>query len=260
MITSLNTAITGLRDSQLLLSIVANNIANATTPGFKKSRVIFADLLLQTLQGATAPSGNQGGLNPKQIGLGALPGALAPVFVPGTLQVTGRPTDVAIQGNGFFVLTDGSDNLFYTRAGAFTFDADGNFVDTVTGYKVQKVNPLPANAESVFIDASGNVFAVVDGQQQQLGTIQVATFSNPEGLLMVGQNLYRESPNSGTANPGNPGTDGRGILVAGALEASNVDLAEEFTNLIVAQRSFQANARLITTSDQVLEELVNLKR
>jgi flagellar hook protein FlgE len=502
---SLNSAVSGLRAHQLMLDVVGNNIANVNTPGFKGGRTSFSDVLSQTLAGATAPSSTTGGSDPQQVGLGVRPGAITNFFTQGGILVTNKPTDLAIQGDGFFVLSDGSSS-FYTRAGTFELDAAGNLVDSVTGYRVQGISgsitispttTASANATAratltgnldgaaaagavytttmsvndslggshnltltftktatggpwtyavsesdtamsiasggggalafggngamssaavatgagtsfsglsgltfiVEVDNSGLdqtvTFAATDdtatevaaainaqttgltatvtptgtiqvtsdrpgstaqleikagtanatlgfvsgstyaaastatgavtlnftngatsgqavtldfasssnttpvtgfaspstlslqsqdgsaagtlqsfsigtdgtingtfsnGKTQSLGTIRLAAFSNPAGLLKVGSNLFRESSNSGVANVGAPGTGGRGTLAPGALEGSNVDLAEEFTKLIVAQRGFQANARVITTSDEVLQEAVNLKR
>jgi flagellar hook protein FlgE len=370
--------------------------------------VVFQDILSQTLSAGAAPLGNQGGINPIQVGLGVTIGSITPTFLQGSIQTTSRNTDMAIQGDGFFVVAHG-DNLYYTRAGAFTLDANGDLVESSTGYKVQgaagdiRINLGQQGAASMTTEAQlkGNLdysapdgttypatFAMVDsvgashtllvtftknfaaapgqwdwevtssdaviaslstatgsivfdetgaiatgasqdigvdfvagsgvtspqtitldfgtadnstpvtglaspssvslsnqdgllsgtlqsfavgsdgsiigfysnGTAQTLGTLQLATFNNASGLLQVGQNHYQQSATSGLANIGNPGVAGRGILTPGALEASNVDLAREFTSMILAQTGFQANARTIQVSDQMLKELVNLTR
>ena len=501
---SMNSAVSGLRAHQLMLDVTGDNIANVNTPGFKAGRTSFADVLSQTLAGATAPSGTRGGVDPQQVGLGVRTGAVTNLFTQGGILTTNQPTDLAIQGEGFFILSDGSSN-YYTRAGAFEVDALGNLVDSVTGYRVQggsgditisstATSPPVATSTATFTGnldnttATGNSYSAtlsvydslggvhnltatftksasavwtygvsesdsamtvaggtgaiaftgsgavtsaathagasftaggpgaattfilaVDGGANQTvtfqagdttaalvaarinagitgatatvtpaGTIQItsnsagagasltvgggtanaalgfpgagatytaastatggltlnftngansgqavtldfgsatnttpitgfassstlalgnqngsasgtlqtfsigtdgsingtfsngrveaigglrlATFSNPAGLLKAGDNLFRESNNSGVANLGDPGTGGRGTLAPGSLEGSNVDLANEFTQLIVAQRGFQANARVITASDEVMQDAVNLKR
>jgi flagellar hook protein FlgE len=505
---SMNSAVSGLRAHQQMLDVVGNNIANVNTPGYKAGRTTFSDILSQTVAGATAPSESVGGTDPQQVGLGVRTGAITNLYTQGGILTTNKPTDLAIQGEGFFVLGDGSTS-FYTRAGAFEVDAVGSLVDSVTGYRVQgasgdinisptatsppvattttfyagnldtaaavsssytatmavndslggshnldvtftkraagvwtygvsdtdatmsvasgasgvltftssgaissgataigsiftapdlndtfivsvdggasqtftfaatditpalvaaKINstatpaglkPLTASvtpagtiqitsntsgatadldvdptgtanghlgfaapwahpavstatglitlnftngaagAQPVTLDfgsaasttsvtgfdspstlaldsqdgyASGTLQAFSigttgsidgtfsNGRVQAMGTLRLATFSNPAGLSKVGSNLFRETSNSGVANVGDAGTGRRGTLAPGSLEGSNVDLAEEFTKLIVAQRGFQANARVITTSDEVLQEAVNLKR
>jgi len=401
---SMNSAVSGLRAHQLMLDVTGNNIANVNTPGFKAGRATFSDVLSQTLAGAMAPTGNVGGTDPQQVGLGVRTGAITNLFTQGGILTTNKPTDLAIQGEGFFVLSDGASN-FFTRAGAFEVDSAGNLVDSVTGYRVQgatgdiiisptatsapvgtgtarftgnldptvaagttyiatiatfdslgethnltltftktatagqftyattesdgsmaintggtgtiqfsgggaisaggsgsitldytngassgqvvtldfgsATNPSPVTGyassatlalasqdgsasgtlQSFSIGPDGTINGTFsNGRVQSLGTIRMASFPNAAGLAKMGNNLYRETSNSGVANMGDPGTGGRGTLAPGSLEASNVDLADEFTKLIVAQRGFQANARVITTSDEVLQEAVNLKR
>ena len=401
---SMNSAVSGLRAHQQMLDVVGNNIANVNTPGYKAGRTTFSDILSQTVAGATAPSASLGGTDPQQVGLGVRTGAITNLFTQGGILTTNKPTDLAIQGEGFFVLSDGSTNYF-TRAGAFEVDAVGDLVDSVTGYRVQgaagdinispsATSPPVATSTATFVGnldptvatsstytatiavndslggshnltitftktatageftyattesdsamsitaggsgtilfsgigaitsggtgsitlgftngASSGQVSTLDfgsasnttpvtgfdspstlaldnqngyasgtlqsfsigttgsingtfsnGRVQALGTLRLATFANPAGLSKVGTNLFRETSNSGVANVGDAGTGRRGTLAPGSLEGSNVDLAEEFTKLIVAQRGFQANARVITTSDEVLQEAVNLKR
>jgi flagellar hook protein FlgE len=405
---SLFTGVSGLQAHQLWLDVIGDNIANANTHGFKPSTVQFTDVLSQTLSGGSAPSAVRGGINPTQVGLGVSLGAITPNFSQGSIQTTDRNTDLAIEGDGFFVLADGTDRL-YTRAGGFVLDADGNLVESGTGLNVlgaggaiqiQQGSQSPAVATataafkgnldfsaadgtdyvatfdvldsvggahtltltftrdfasapgtwdwavtesdaaisalgtatgSVVFDTGGAIssgasqaisitypaavgvaspqsvtldfgtatngtpltsvaspstvtLADQDGQtagvltsfaigrdgtivgffnngaSQILDTVQLARFNNPTGLLKLGNNHFRETPSSGVAEVGNPSTGGRGGLVPGALEQSAVDLAAEFTAMIVAQRGFQANARTITTANEVLEELVNIRR
>lgn len=415
MIRSMSSALSGLRNHQTMLDVVGNDIANVSTIGFKSSSTVFADVLSQTLSGAGAPGGQTGGTNPAQIGLGSRLVGTVQSFTQGALQRTGRTTDVAIEGDGFFIVTNGAER-FYTRAGAFDLDANGNLV-TPDGMIVQgwqadvngvintnaavgplkiQVGELIAPVQTSSVDLGGNLsadaeigdavvmtltgfdeqgtavpinlsftktatnqwtvsasagnpavdvtasltdnvisfdgtgemtvpadrniniaggvipgfpsaitvelgaagapgrltqfagsnsaaitnqngaaagslqsFAVAadgtivgkysNGKSKAIGQLATATFTNPAGLERSG-GVWRESPNSGLAQVGTAGAGGRGKIAAGMLEMSNVDLAEEFTRLIVAQRGFQGNARVITTSDEILQEVVNLRR
>ena len=397
MMRSLFAAVSGLRQNQTAMDVIGNNIANVNTPGFKTSRVTFQQLFSQTLRAATRPTATSGGLNPTKVGLGVQLGSIDKLMEPGSIQGTGRPTDVAIQGDGFFVVSDGT-QTYYTRVGNLGRDADGYLVDASTGARLLGVgvdgqlqaihiplgtsnephatttvtfaNNLDAgapegtavtlyplayasngNAQQLAItltraasvgattdwnvtlsdgtdtpptlspavlsfDGTGNVTgdttltATVGGQPltfdfsavtgyagsssvslvgqdgypagelsafaigtdgevtgaysngltRSLGTIAVATFSNPNGLQEIGGGRFVASNNSGEANLGAPGDGDRGILASSSLEMSNVDLAQQFTDMIVTQRAYQANARVITTSDEMLQELANLKR
>lgn len=402
MLRSMYSAISGIRNFQTKLDVIGNNIANVNTFGFKKSRVTFKDTINQTLAGASAPRDNRGGVNPIQVGLGSTIATIDTIHTDSSKQTTGRSLDLAINGDGYFVVRQGN-ALYYTRAGNFyldnegtlvnadglrvqAFDANGNLGDvtinvnavmpfiptnsvTISGNlsnnagngfvysqqfevvtnngSVERINiyfqktgtdqwavyftqpggtAQPAatltfdnNGRVVSItDSNGNTvngsamnlavpvaggtltynfdFAqlthvsgandaivtadgVTEGQLEDfsfgprgeinavysngsvvtLGTLAIAKFSNPSGLTKAGGNLFQQSLNSGTPNIGVPG-DGRGQIMSSALEMSNVDLSEEFTEMIVAQRGFQANTRIITTSDEILQELVNLKR
>ena len=262
MLRSLFAGISGLRSNQTMLDVVGNNI-------------VFQDTLSQMLTGAGAPvaagAGNpqaRGGTNPIQVGLGVSVGGTTTNFNQGSAQTTGRTTDLMIQGDGFFVVKRGAENL-YTRAGAFNFDASGNLVtldgDLVQGYDANGAGPgnVTVNftgVDSYSIGSDGLITGIIGGVKTNLGQIALANFANPEGLERAGDTAFRESANSGAPAVAAPGTPGLGSLMGGALEMSNVDLAQEFTNLIIAQRGFQATSRVITTSDSVLEELVNIKR
>jgi flagellar hook protein FlgE len=408
MLRALSAAVSGLRTNQAALDVIGNNIANVNTLGFKASQTEFADLLSQTIAGEQAPSSGVGGKDPMQIGLGSTLGAIRTLFTQGVIQSTNNPSDLAIQGEGFFVVKDGTDQL-YTRAGAFTLDAAGTLVDNVTGYRLQgargdivispgsmipgsasttetfggnldaskadgtthvmtfSVNdslgtahtvsitftknyaatpgqwtwaatttdpnitgltgatgavtfdtagalssgttaslglafaaaagvatpqtvtldfgsannaaPLTANAANSTasltsqdgfaagtlrqwsIGSDGSINASYDnGRNAVIDTIQLATFDNPGGLLHVGQNMFTVSSNSGIAHIGNPGAGGAGTLLPGALEGSNVDLARQFTDLITAQRGFEASARVIRVGDDILQTVVNIKQ
>jgi flagellar hook protein FlgE len=396
MLRSLFSGISGLRQHQTMMDVVANNIANVNTTGFKSSSVVFEDTLSQMQRAAAAPGGGIGGLNPAQVGLGVQLGAINTNFLQGSAQTTNKATDVLIQGDGFFVVKNGGENV-YTRAGAFTFDTDGYMVNpegryvqgfpatngvvdpyaplqnirlqvgstipstpttsvTVGGnITADNTNTLTMTAQAydirgashpiqivatyngtngydltltdqtdgttangaITFDAAGSVdtpatasitmadgttvdvdfsgvtnyngvesigvkehngaaagsltqFQIApdgsvigiysNGTKRSEAQIAIANFNNPNGLEKVGNTSFRDTPNSGLAQIGTPQTGGRGTLQSGTLEMSNVDLGAEFTNLIIAERGFQANSRVITSSDEMLQDLVNLKR
>lgn len=413
MIRSMSSALSGLRNHQVMLDVVGNDIANVSTVGFKSSSVLFSDVLTQTLNGAAAPGAQTGGTNPAQIGLGSRLSATVQSFTQGAIQRTGRTTDIAIQGDGFFVVSNGNENL-YTRAGSFMLDANGNLTTPdgmfVQGWQADAVGTINTNAgttpieirvgellpptQSSEIDLGGNlaadapigttttltvsayddqgvpvplnltftksaanqwtvtgsagipavpialtdnvltfdgtgemtvpadrniniaggvipnmptaisidlggadqpgrltqyagattasitqqngspagslqsfnvgqdgtiVGAYSNGKTRPIGQVALAVFANPGGLERVA-GVWRETPNSGLSQVGTPGAGGRGLMSSGTLEMSNVDLAEEFTRLIIAQRGFQGNARVVTTADEILQEVVNLRR
>ncbi|MED3731766.1 flagellar basal body rod protein FlgG [Geobacillus stearothermophilus] len=265
MLRSMYSGIGAMRNFQTKLDVIGNNIANVNTYGFKKGRTIFKELMSQTISGAGGPNAGRGGTNPKQIGLGSQLAAIDTVHTQGSLQTTGRVLDLAISGDGFFVVGDASgNNRMYTRAGNFYLDSQGYIVNADGQYLLGVGNSrlqIPTHAKSLSIGADGKVTIVDDsGNLQLIGTIQLAKFANNDGLEKAGNNLFRETTNSGAPTTGAPGANGTGTIVSGALEMSNVDLAEEFTEMIVAQRGFQANTRIITTSDEILQELVNLKK
>ena len=275
MLRSMYAGVSGLRTHQQMMDVTGNNIANVSTSGFKSSATVFQDTLSQTLAGASAPTTAGtvppfGGTNPAQIGLGVRLAGISTNLAQGSSQLTGRATDLAVQGDGYFVIKTGNENL-YTRAGSFSMDAQGQLTTPAGGLVMSTENepiaiPVDGTMESFTIAPDGKVMgAPSDGSEpRMLGQIQLATFANPAGLAKVGGSLLRATVNSGPViageDPGVPGADGRGLMAVGVLEMSNVDLAQEFTNLIVAQRGFQANSRIITASDEVLQDLVNLKR
>lgn len=402
--------VSGLRNHQIRMDVIGNNIANVNTIGFKKSRVTFQEMLNQTMRGASSPQSNRGGTNPQQVGLGVAIAGIDTIHTDGGPQPTGQMTDLAIEGDGFFIVRDGRSE-YYTRAGNFNFDAEGNLVNPANGMKVMGwvgdvdriaenlssiiitkgqpmaaksttqiiyrnnldadtpdgdtykvpmkvfdslgrshtvnvefkkedttankwsysvINPLnpddPTDAISsgtlifdstgaldidgstidsfsftpdgaaaveitpdfsavtqvaqetsivahsqdgypagslrtITIDTMGTITGIfTNGINEELAQIALITFDNPGGLLKSGDNLYQNSNNSGEGRIGPPATGGRGIISPGSLEMSNVDLSEEFTQMIITQRGFQANSRIITTSDEMLQELVNIKR
>jgi flagellar hook protein FlgE len=413
VIRSMSSALSGLRNHQVMLDVVGNDIANVSTVGFKSSSVVFQDVLTQTLNGASAPGAATGGTNPAQIGLGSRLSATVQSFTQGAIQRTGRTTDLAIQGDGFFIVSNGNENL-YTRAGSFMLDANGNLTtpdgSMVQGWQADAAGVINTNAgvtpieirvgellpptQTSNVDLGGNlsaeaaigtattltvsayddqgvaiplnltftksaanewtvsgtagtpavaialtdnvltfdgtgeltvpadrniniaggvipnmpaaltldlgsatqpgritqyagsttasitqqngspagtlqsfnvgqdgtiVGAYSNGKTRSIGQVALAVFTNPGGLERVA-GVWRETPNSGLAQIGTPGGGGRGLMSSGTLEMSNVDLAEEFTRLIIAQRGFQGNARVVTTADEILQEVVNLRR
>lgn len=265
MLRSMYSGISGLRNFQTKLDVIGNNISNVNTYGFKKGRVVFKDLISQTTQGATAPNGTLGGTNPKQVGLGSQLAAIDTIHEGGSMQTTNRGLDCAIQGDGYFVVSDGTSN-YYTRAGNFYLDSTGILVTAdgknVVGEGGQIAVPMDQGPTELTIGQDGTVSVVIPGNTTptEVGKIQLARFANPGGLTKVGGNYFQPSNNSGEPVTGNAKEEGRGSIESGFLEMSNVDLSEEFTEMIVAQRGFQANSRIITTSDEILQELVNLKR
>src|SRR5690625_27613 len=361
MLRSMYAGISGMKGFQTKLDVVGNNIANVNTVGFKRGRATFQDMMSQMTSGAQAATGTRGGVNPVQVGLGSQLGSIDNIHTQGFRETTGNILDFSIEGDGMFVVRDGTTE-YYTRAGNFYLDDNGFIVNpdglylmgystiltegreiisdrseivlgennearevviineqgnrtsvgirgtengvitlendveitisgingdepeiTISGLSEEQIETtgtatnitltdidtegglttlnIPDNAESYSVQSDGIInFVDQDGRLHQAGQIVLANFSNPAGLEKAGSNLFRESANSGFTGIREPESEGMGSLVSGALEMSNVDLAEEFTEMITAQRGFQANTRIITTSDEILQELVNLKR
>lgn len=331
MLKSLYSGISGMKGFQTKLDVIGNNIANVNTVGFKKSRVMFQDIISQNIAGATAPTDQRGGVNPKQVGLGTKIGSIDTIHTPGSPMTTNVGTDLAIDGDGFFVVTPeaGGGENYLTKAGNFTRDANGYLVNS-NGFFVSGValeNPPEGSTlgtqhqipiyigvdEKTNLDANGQV--ITDGSGNQTTPLKFTSYSidsngyinvvredgisgklamvtdqtspyfgkyylndsttanqnenislatsvvpNAGGLKKVGNTMFEETGNSGIADFGRLENNKGGQINSGVLEMSNVDLTEEFTEMIVAQRGFQANARTITTSDAILEEVVNLKR
>jgi flagellar hook protein FlgE len=268
MLRSLYSGISGMRGFQTKLDVIANNVSNVNTSGFKAGRVMFKDIMSQTLQGAgNDPTQAYGGTNARQIGLGSTISAIDTIMNDGSTQVTNRPLDFAIQGNGFFKVSNGSE-VYYTRAGNFYFDAEGFLVNS-DGWKVQSadgdnIQIQDLNTVKAFSFDQNGFLTYVDatGARNTAGPIGLTIFANPSGLEKVGGNLFKESNNSGAPQDSRPNDTelGTGTLMVGSLEMSNVDLTNEFSEMIVAQRGFQANTKSITTADEILQEVVNLKR
>lgn len=253
MIRALYSGLTGMAGQQLQLDTIANNLANVNTAGFKKSRAQFEDLFYQEIRamGTETVGGNQvpAGI---QIGLGSRATSVQKIFTQGSLTATGNELDFAIEGRGFYqVLRDGQE--FYTRAGAFTRDANG-FIVTQNGDRLQPEFAIPEGTASITIDAHG-MLSAKSADQQILATTQITLhdFINPGGLRSRGGNLFQETEASGAAREANPGSDGLGVIAQHFMEVSNVDVTEEMVSLIITQRAFEVNSKVVTTADQLLE-------
>jgi flagellar basal-body rod protein FlgG len=241
---------------------VAHNLANVNTTGFKKSRVEFEDLVYQEVRApGTAASESTETPVGMQMGLGTRAVATARNFSAGNLRNTSAPLDMAIEGAGFFQITLPNGTTAYTRSGAFHLDAQGALV-TSEGYAMDPAITIPANATSITISKDGVVSATIAGQTaaQQLGTINIANFANPGGLDPIGGNLFTPTTASGDAETGTPGTDARGTLAQGFVEDSNVSVVEEMVNMIIGQRAYEANSRVIKAADEMLQQVNNLVR
>ncbi len=260
MMRSLYTAATGMLGQQLNMDVISNNLANVNTSGFKQSRVDFEDLIYQTLRQPGAAQAN-GQLIPTgiQVGMGVRPVAVQKLFSQGDYQQTGNQLDVAIEGNGFFKLLQG-DQEVYTRNGAFKLDNNGVVVDS-HGYIVQPQFTVPEGTTSITIDPSGTITALAtDGTELAQAQMTIFKFANTGGLYARGKNLFTSTPASGDPIEGTPGQDEFGTLAQGFLEMSNVSVVDEMVNMIVAQRAYEANSKAIQTSDQMLQLANNVKR
>jgi len=260
MIRSLFIAKTGLDAQQTQLDVVANNLANVGTAGFKKSRAVFEDLVYQTLRQPGAQSTQQTQLpTGLQIGTGVRPVASERIFTQGNLTQTGNQLDVAINGQGFLQVSLPDGTTAYTRDGSLHQDAQGALV-TSSGYPVSPAITIPSNAQTVTIGADGTVTITQQGQAAAttVGTIQLANFINPSGLEAKGENLYVETAASGTPTTNTPGSNGLGTLKQGYVETSNVNVVEELVNMIQTQRAYEINSKAIQTSDQMLQRLTQL--
>lgn len=261
MFHALYTAASGMTAQQLNLDNIANNLANSSTNGFQSRRVQFSDLLYQSdvMPGAAATQQTTvaAGL---QIGLGTRAGNTEIVQTQGDLSSTGNPLDFAIQGNGFFQILLPNGQIGYTRSGSFQPDSQGNLV-TANGNALQPAITIPASATNITVGSDGTVSATLPGQTQaqQVGTLQLASFSNPGGLNSIGNNIYLSTTASGNPVVGTPGgTDGLGTIQQGMLEQANVNVVDEFVNMILAQRSYESNSRVVKAADEMLQQLNQL--
>tara|TARA_R110002126_G_scaffold10245_69_gene46726 strand:- start:4282 stop:5070 length:789 start_codon:yes stop_codon:yes gene_type:complete len=246
---------TGLDAKQRDISVISNNLANASTVGFKKSRAIFEDLLYQNVnQPGGASSQNTELPNGLMLGAGTKVVATQKNFTQGNMITTDNSMDVMIQGQGFFEILMPDGTVSYSRNGQFTVDDEGNLVTSGAGYQVQPNIVLPPDAQSLTIAQDGQVSVQLPGAGEPavLGQLTVTNFINPAGLEPVGQNLFRETGASGDPVQGIPGLEGLGIIVQGALETSNVNVTEELVNLIESQRVYEMNSKVISSVDQML--------
>jgi flagellar basal-body rod protein FlgG len=262
MIRALYTAASGMTAQQTNIDNVAHNLANVNTTGFKKSRVEFEDLVYQEIRaaGAQASATTEAPVG-LEMGLGTRAVATARNFSAGNLRSTGGQLDLAIEGQGFFKLSLPNGTTGYTRAGTFHLDAQGSIV-TAEGYATDPQITVPSNATSISISKDGIVSATVAGQgaSQQLGTLEIASFANPAGLSPLGGNIFQATTASGDEESGAPGTDARGTLAQGFVEDSNVSVVEEMVNMIIGQRAYEANSRVVKAADDMLGQVNQLVR
>lgn len=281
MMRSLFSGVSGLKNHQTAMDVIGNNVANVNTTAYKANRVIFQDIVNQTISDATAPNGNLGGKNAKQVGLGMGVSAIAKDMTEGSAETTDGPLDFSIKGEGYFVVENADGSYSYTRSGSLTVDdqgylvtQNGQYVMAVTSSsdatdlssltKIQLSGKVDSSHEytDYAIDSYGKITATNtknSNKTETIGRLVLATFNNPSGLDAAGDSNYVASSNSGTPTYSTVSYH-CGSIQSGQLEMSNVSLATELTNMIIVQRGFQANSRVITTSDTMLEELVNLKR
>ncbi|MBI5461108.1 MAG: flagellar basal-body rod protein FlgG [Gammaproteobacteria bacterium] len=252
-------AMTGLEAQQTRMSVISNNLANVNTMGFKRDRAVFEDLLYQTVRQPGAQSSQDTQLpSGLMMGTGVRTVATEKLHTQGNIVQTNNSFDVAIQGRGFLQVQMPDGSLGYTRDGALQIDSSGQLVNAM-GYLIDPAITIPDNAQSVTIGTDGTVSVAVQGQAQpsQIGTLQLTDFVNPSGLQPIGNNLFVETASSGSPTAGNPGLNGLGTVVQGALETSNVNVVEELVNMIEAQRAYEMNSKAISTSDRMLQFVTN---
>lgn len=259
---SLDIGATGMLAQQMNVDVISNNIANMTTNGYKRQRVDFKDLIYQNIKKPGATSSDVGTILPSglQLGLGVKVASVYRVHEQGPLQITENPLDLAITGDGFFQIQQPDGEIAYTRSGVFQIDDQGQIV-TTEGFLLEPNIVVPQNALAVEVNQSGEILAQIDGQvaMQNLGQIELATFINPSGLEAVGDNLFIETEASGAAITGTPATDNFGTIRQKALETSNVNVVEEITKLITAQRAYELNSNVISTSDEMMQTVTQLR-
>jgi flagellar basal-body rod protein FlgG len=262
MIRALYTAASGMNAQQANIDNIAHNLSNVNTTGFKKARVEFEDLVYQQSKQAGSPT-SAAGESPIgfEIGLGTRPVATARDFGRGNLRASNGPLDLAIEGNGFFQVTLPDGQTGYSRSGALHLSADGQIV-TAEGYPIEPAISIPANATSITVSKEGIVSVALPGEgaPQQVGTIELASFQNPAGLSALGGTIFTVTSASGEPTTAVPGQEGIGTIVQGFLEESNVSVVEEMVNMILAQRAYEANSRVVRTSDEMLAQVNNIVR
>ncbi|GMV82439.1 MAG: flagellar basal body rod protein FlgG [Planctomycetota bacterium] len=251
---------TGMRAQQMNIDVIANNLANVNTAGFKRSQAAFQDLIYDRLRSPGASSDDGSGIPVGiQIGLGTQLSSVGKIFTAGKPQQTGRELDVMIEGRGFFKVTLADGTEAYTRDGSFQVSSEGEIV-TSDGYKVDGFDAVDPNATALAISPNGTISEIVNGSATQKGQIDLYTFVNPSGLLAVGHNLFTASSASGDAVSGTPGSNGVGTVQQGFLEMSNVEVVQEMVNMIIAQRAYEVNTKAIQASDEMLQAANNIRR
>jgi flagellar basal-body rod protein FlgG len=254
MIDALYISATGLRSQQEQIDVISNNVANMQTPGFKKSRVNFAEI--SGVMGET-----QSASNPQFSGGGTRVLSTMSIFSEGEMRLTQNATDLAIEGNGFFELENTNGEKLYTRSGQFRIDQEGYLV-SVNGMRMAQGIQIPPDAVDLKITPAGEITARLgnDSERTQIATIELATFPSSDAMQTMGENMFSATEQSGAPSFGKPGDVGVGRLQQGYLEMANVDLIDEMTNLVMAQRAYQLNARVLQAADQILETINNLRR
>lgn len=259
---SLSIGSTGMLAQQLNVETISNNIANMTTTGYKRQRAEFQDLLYQNQRRVGSTSSDAGTIVPSgiQVGLGVKAAAIYRINEQGNINPTGNTLDLAINGQGYFQVQLPNGETAYTRAGSLQLNAEGTVV-TADGYQILPGIVVPQNTIDITVNPNGEVLAKIDGQiePQNVGQIQLATFPNTAGLEAIGDNLLLETPASGAAIEGPPGGPGFGRIMQGALETSNVNIVAEITQLITAQRAYEMNSRVISTTDQMMQSVSQLR-
>ena len=260
MFRSLNIAATGMAAQETQLNTIANNLANANTVGYKRQNAEFEDLLYQTVRSPGLTEGGNVVPTSTQVGTGSRIVATSRSFAQGGIQQTGNPLDVAIQGSGFLMVMRQDGTPAYTRAGTLKLDAQGRMT-TTDGLPLDPPITVPSTAINVTIGADGTVTATQQGQTNQttLGQLQITTFPNSDGLNALGQNLYQATDSSGRPQTGTPGLDGRGSIMQGAVESSNVDVVTEMVQLIGAQNAYEMNSKVVSAADQMLQNATQMR-
>jgi flagellar basal-body rod protein FlgG len=261
MLRALTTAATGMEAQQLRIDVIANNLANSNTVGYKRSRAEFQDLLYQTrrkagseqAEGVQVPTG-------LQVGLGVRPMATQRVYTEGALKQTGGPLDLAIEGRGFFQVEEPNGDRGYTRAGNFKVNNEGRIV-TSDGYPITPGILIPPESSSISVGIDGTVSVTMPGEVEpvRLGQIETAIFANPGGLSAQGRNLFHATAASGVASVGTSGSAGRGAIAQGTLEMANVQVVEEMVDLIVGQRAYEVNSKVVQAADEMLRSTAQLR-
>jgi len=261
MIRALYTAASGMSAQQSNIDNIAHNLANVNTTGYKKSRMEFEDLVYQQTKPAGSPTSTGEAPIGLEIGLGTRPVATARDFGTGNMRSTNNPLDIAVEGRGFIQVSRPDGTVGYTRSGSLHLSSEGALVNA-DGYPVEPQITIPANATSISISRDGVVSAAIAGQNapQEVGTLELATFQNPAGLEGLGGNLFRATSASGEPTTGVPGSDGMGTLAQGFVEESNVSVVEEMVNMILGQRAYEANSKVVKAADEMLQQVNNLSR